>query len=162
MPPVRYTVGLIGALTLAWVLWSWHFTPLLLALGVASILFAYYLSRRMDLLEGGPDPVMLPRLVAYLPWLFLEIVKSNLDVAARILSPRLPIAPRIIRVHAGQRGDVGRVIYANSITLTPGTVTVDTDGDILTIHALTAGAAEGVESGEMDRRVTRLEGREAR
>ena len=89
----------------------------------------------------------------------IEIVKANIAVALRIVSPRLPIRPRVIRVRAGQRTDIGRVIYANSITLTPGTVTVDTEGDHITVHALTPEAAEGVLSGEMDRRVTRVEGR---
>jgi len=158
--PVRHTIGLLVSLTLVWVFWSWHFTPLLLTLGVASIIVSWYLSRRMGLLDDGPDPITLPpRLLVYLPWLFLEIVKSNLDVAARIVHPRLPIRPRMITVRAGQGSEIGRVIYANSITLTPGTVSVDTDGDTITVHALSDGAAEGVLTGEMDRRVSRLEGR---
>ena len=81
-----------------------------------------------------------------------------MDVALRILNPRLPIDPRLVRVRAGQGDDVGRVIYANSITLTPGTVTIDEQGDMLTVHALTTAAADGLLTGEMDRRVTRLEG----
>ena len=81
-----------------------------------------------------------------------------MDVALRILNPGLPISPRLVRVRAGQRTDVGRVLYANSITLTPGTVTIDTEGDTITVHALTAEAAAGVESGEMDRRASRAEG----
>jgi multicomponent Na+:H+ antiporter subunit E len=142
-----------------WVLWSWHFTPLLLTLGLASVALCAFLAHRMGLVEGGPDPVALPpRLIVYLPWLFLEIVKSNLDVAARILNPRLPIRPQMICVRAGQRGDVARVIYANSITLTPGTVSVDTDGDTIWVHAISDEAAAGVLTGEMDRRVSRLEG----
>jgi len=157
---VRYTIGLLVSLAGVWVLWSWKFEPLLITLGVASVLLSLYLSHRMGIVEDGPDPLVLPpRLLIYLPWLFLEIVKSNLDVAALILNPRLPIRPRMIEVKAGQRGDVGRVIYANSITLTPGTVSVDTEGDTITVHALTDEAAEGVMTGEMDRRVCRLEGR---
>ena len=88
-----------------------------------------------------------------------EIVKANIDVARRILDPRLPISPTIIKVRAGQRHDITRVIYANSITLTPGTVSVDTNGDEITVHALTEQAARAVETGDMDRRVSRLEGK---
>ena len=69
----------------------------------------------------------------------------------------LDISPRIIRVRASQQTELAQVIYANSITLTPGTVSVDLrDGEVL-VHALHAEAAEGVESGEMDRRCTALE-----
>ena len=135
------------------------FLTLLLTLGAASILFAYFVSRRMGLLEDGLDPIRLPpRLVVYVPWLILEIVKSNLDVAVRILKPGLPIAPRMIRVRAGQRGDVGRVIYANSITLTPGTISVDVMRGEILVHALTREGASSLAEGEMDRRVTRFEG----
>jgi multicomponent Na+:H+ antiporter subunit E len=156
---MRVTIGLLVSLAGAWILWSWHFTPLLITLGAASVALALYISHRMGIVEDGLDPVtLLPGLLVYLPWLFLEIVKSNLHVAARILNPRLPIRPHMIEVKAGQRGDVGRVIYANSITLTPGTVSVDTRGDTITVHALTDEAADGVLTGEMDRRVSRLEG----
>lgn len=156
---MKDTLSLVGVLTAAWVLWSWHFTGLLIGLGVASVILTVYITRRMRIDEEGLHPLLMPfRMLAYLPWLFIEIVKANLDVAARILHPRLPISPRMIRVTAGQRTDLARVIYANSITLTPGTVSVDTDGEEITVHALSVGAAEGVEAGEMDRRVARLEG----
>jgi len=132
---------------------------LLLSLGGLSVLTVLWISRRMYILdhEGAPGEFLL-RMTAYFPWLVWEIVKANLDVAGRILNPRLPISPRVIRVRAGQAGDVGRVIYANSITLTPGTVSIETDGDIITVHALSAEAAEGVLTGDMDRKVSWLEG----
>ena len=157
---MRYTLALGAALALVWWLWSGHSDTLLLSLGAASVLLVVLRSRRMRICDQEAAPLELPlRLIPYVPWLFWEIVKANLDVAARILNPALPIEPNVIKVRAGQRGDVGRVIYANSITLTPGTVSVETEGDEITVHALTRGAAEGVESGEMDRRVSRLEGR---
>lgn len=157
---MKHAIGLTVALAGVWLLWSGHYSPLLLTLGGASVIAVLWISWKMDILDQEAAPVDLPlRLVAYLPWLFWEIVKSNLHVAALILNPRLPIRPQIIRVRAGQAGDVGRVIYANSITLTPGTVSIETEGEIITVHALTAEAADGVLTGEMDRRVTRLEGR---
>lgn len=157
---MKYATGLAVLLAAVWLLWSGHYGPLLLALGAASLALVLAISLRMRIVdeEGAPIHVLL-RLLLYLPWLVLEIVKANVDVAFRILRPELPISPRLIRVKAGQRTDVARVIYANSITLTPGTVTIDTDGDDITVHALTREAAEGVLSGAMDRRVRRVEGR---
>jgi len=108
--------------------------------------------------EGTPLGLPL-RALRYLPWLMWQIVKANVDVARCILDPHLPIRPTVIRVKAGQRRDLGRVIYANSITLTPGTVSIDLEGDEIHVHALTREAAEGLRSGVMDRKVTELEGR---
>lgn len=157
---MRYAIGLAVLLAGVWLLWSGHYGPLLLSLGAVSLALVVWISLRMRIVDEEGAPIQLPlRLVLYLPWLVLEIVKANVDVSLRILRPGLPISPRLIRVRAGQRTDVGRVIYANSITLTPGTVSIDTEGDDITVHALTRGAAEGVLSGAMDRRVRRLEGR---
>lgn len=157
---MKYSISLFAVIAVTWILWSGHFTALLLSLGFVSCLVVVLVARRMRVAdrEGAPLEVSL-RLVPYLPWLFWEIVKANVDVARRILHPRLPISPCIIRVKAGQKRDLGRVIYANSITLTPGTVSVDTQGETITVHALTREAAAGVQTGEMDRRVSRLEGR---
>jgi len=159
---VKYVISLILVLTGIWLLWSGIYEPLLLGLGAVSVLTVVGLCFRMGLIDAEGAPFeLLPRALLYAPWLLWEIFKANLDVARRILSPGLPISPRMIEVEAGQRTDLGLTIYANSITLTPGTVSVGVDGDRRTIrvHALTAEAAEGVESGVMDRRVTRVEGR---
>ncbi len=107
-------------------------------------------------LEGAPLEVT-PRALLYAPWLIWQIVRANVDVARIILHPGLPIRPHVIRVRAGQETELGRVIYANSITLTPGTVTIDLQGRDLTVHALTDEAAQGLATGEMDRRVSTTE-----
>ena len=107
--------------------------------------------------EGVPIEVTPRVQLFYAPWLIWQIVKANVDVARRILDPRLPIRPHVIRIRAGQKTDLGRVIYANSITLTPGTVTIDLEGRDLRVHALTDEAAEGLATGEMDRRVSSTE-----
>ena len=151
--------SLILSLTLfaIWLLWSGHFTTLLVSFGVLSCLFVVLISLRMGNVDEEAQLLLLvPRLALYLPWLFKEIALANIDVARRVLTPRLPISPRLIRVRASQRGELARVIYANSITLTPGTVSVDMEGDEITVHALSKEAADGVLSGEMDRKVTRL------
>jgi len=85
-------------------------------------------------------------------------VKSAWDVTRIILNPRLPVSPTLVRVKTSQKTTVGVVTYANSITLTPGTISVDVGRGEILVHALTREGAAGLQSGEMDRRVTRFEG----
>ncbi len=142
-----------------WLLLSGHYTPRLLGLGVASSALAVALARRMDVIDHESYPVHItPRLITYWLWLLKEIVVANLDVAKRVLHPRMPIEPHFIRVKTTQPSELGQVIYANSITLTPGTVSVQLEGDEILVHALTRETAKALETGEMDRRVTQLEG----
>jgi len=158
---VKYPLSLGLALGMIWLVWSGHYTSLLLFLGFVSVLIVVVICGRMRLLDREAVPVeILIRLPLYVPWLLWEILKANVDVARRIVDPRLPIGPRMIRVRTGQHQDLGRVIYANSITLTPGTVSVSVEGDEIVVHALTPSAADGLADGEMNRRVTRLEGRD--
>ena len=151
--------SLVISMMAVWLLWSGHYTLLMTSFGVLSCLLVAFIARRMQVAdpEGHPSHLLL-RILAYLPWLTWAIVKSNLDVALRILRPSLPISPCMITVKASQTTDVGKVIYANSITLTPGTVSVGLDADEITVHCLTREAAEDVETGAMDRRVVRVEG----
>lgn len=149
----------MGVVALAvWLLWSGIYEPLIVGLGLASCLSVILICRRMGILDDEGVPVHLSLgLLSYVPWLIWAILKSNVDVARRILSPSLPISPRLIRVKPNQKTDLGRVVYANSITLTPGTVTCDADGAEFVIHALTKEAADDVVAGAMNQRVTRLE-----
>lgn len=157
---MRRTLILFVFLLAIWLLWSGHYTPLLLSLGALSCAFVAWTAWRMGVVdrEGVPFEIA-PRMLLYLPYLALEIVKANVDVARRIVSPRMPIGPRVFHTRATQRSDLGRTVYANSITLTPGTVSIDIDGDDITVHALTAEAQSGVENDEMNRRVARVEGK---
>ncbi len=154
-----YTLALATVLFVFWLLWSGHFgDPLLLGFGVFSCLVVVLLSRRMNIVDDEGAPVQLGiRPFRYAPWLIKEIVLANIDVAKRILHPRLPIQPGMIRVKAMQKSDLAKVIFANSITLTPGTVSVDMQDDIVSVHALTADDAAEDASGDMNRRVAKLE-----
>lgn len=155
-----HAVRLGALLYCLWFLLSGHLSPLLLALGLASVVVAVAIAVRMHLVDGEMYPVRLTAgVVGYWLWLGWQIVKANLQVARCILDPSLPISPCITRVRASQRTALGRVTLANGITLTPGTVSIDLDGDAIEIHALTADAARDVEAGEMDRRVSAMEGR---
>ena len=152
-----FSLGLV--LSILWLLLSGRTAPLLLGLGLASVLAVVLIARRMDVVDPEVHPIHLSwKAIPYWPWLLVEIFKANIDVARAIVRPRMPIRPTVLRVKGGQKSDLGRVIYANSITLTPGTVTLAVDGETLEVHALTPGAAEGLLSGEMDRRVTVMEG----
>lgn len=156
---LRRTLSLFVWLFLIWLLLSGIYTGLLLGLGALSCLVVVAVCRRMKIVdpEGHPNHLILG-MMRYLPWLLWAITKANIDVVRRIVHPRLPMAPRVIRVEASQKTHLGQVIYANSITLTPGTVTMETDEGIIDVHALTRETAEDVRSGAMDGRVTDMEG----
>ena len=150
--------GLGGMLFGVWLLLSGHYTPLLLGFGIGSSILVVLIAMRMDVVDHEGVPLYLGRRVlAYIPWLLLEILRANLIVARIILNPALPISPIIVHFRCSQKTDLGRVIYANSITLTPGTITTGVEGSELEIHALTWADIDGREEDEMDRRVTRLE-----
>lgn len=131
---------------------------LLIMLGLASTGLTIFLSRRMNIIddESYPFHLSLP-LVRYQFYLAKEILLANIDVIKRILSPRVDISPQIIELPAKQRSDLSKVIYANSITLTPGTVTLELAGEKLTIHALSKEAAEDLKQGKMAGRVPESE-----
>lgn len=153
-------LALLGlALLAVWLLLSGLFKPLLIGLAVLSVGLTVWLTARMGVLDRDTHPVFAAfRYLPYWPWLLVEMVKSSIDVARRVLSPSMPISPTLFEVRGSQRTAVGKVVYANSITLTPGTVTLDIDGDRLQVHALSRDTVEYLLSGEMDRRVTRAEG----
>lgn len=154
-----HALGLTIALFVLWLILSGHYTPLLLAFGVLSSAGVVLLLRRMKLLghEGQPLQLII-RGVGYWAWLLWEIVKANWDVTKAILDRRLPISPALFEAPTTQKSDLGRVIYANSITLTPGTISVDMHDDRILVHALTQAGADGVLTGDMDRRVSAMEG----
>ena len=142
-----------------WLLLSGFFEPLLLGLGVVSCLVVVLIAHRMDVIDREGHPIHLAwRIVIYWFWLALEIVKSNIDVARRILDPKLPIHPMLIRLPASQKSELGLVIYANSITLTPGTVSVQVEVGEILVHAIAEEPAEALRQGDMDRRVSAVEG----
>ena len=141
-----------------WLALSGHFEPLLLSLGLLSAAAVSFVSRRMGIIDAEGQPLeLMPGLLRYAPWLAKEIVRACIDVAWRIVQPSLPIQPTIIRVPANQRTVTGRVSFANSITLTPGTISLDVLEKQIEVHALTAKSAADLESGEMGKRVEHLE-----
>ncbi len=153
------TLSLGCALFAFWLLLSGHYTGLLITFGVLSCVGILALAHRMGVVdeEGHPIHLALGGLL-YWPWLFLEIAKSAWGVTRLILDPRLPISPTMIKVKSTQKTRIGVNIFANSITLTPGTISVEVEGNAITVHAITAGGAAELKEGDMDRRVTAFEG----
>lgn len=145
---------------LFWLALSGLYTPLLLTFGLFSVGLVVWLAQRMDVVDHESVPLHLTRhVLGFWPWLLVEIVKSNLDVVRRIVDPRLPIRRSVIRVSTGSMGPLRRTVYANALTLTPGTVSLDVgDGEIV-VHALSRVAATTLKEGAMGRRVERMQGR---
>ena len=151
-------IGLGAVLFGFWLALSGHYTPLLLSLGVGSTVLVVYLSMRLDVVDREGVPVEIyGRIWLYLPWLLKEIFVANVAVAKVILDPKLPISPRMVVFHGSQKTDLGRALYANSITLTPGTITTGVEGQAFQIHALSAADLETDEEDQMDRRCTWVE-----
>ncbi len=156
---VLHVISLGLVLFGVWLLLSGIFETLLIALGVGSCLLVLFIARRMDVIDREGHPIHLGwRVVLYWVWLGWEIVKANIDVARRVIDPKLPIHPVLIRLKTSQKSELGQVIYANSITLTPGTVSVQVSGGSILVHAIAKEPAEGLETDEMDRRVSAVEG----
>ena len=146
-------------LFLLWLGLSGHYTPLILSFGVATCLGVAWLANRLGVLEpDGRSFMFVYRLALYLPWLAREIALSNIEVIKLVWHPRLPIRPQIVRADSGQRTAIALATFANSITLTPGTLTLDADEPgVVVAHALNDATADGLRGGEMNRRCCNLE-----
>ncbi len=138
-----------------WLVLSGHYTMWLLWVGAGCSVLIALLIRRMGVLDEEGHPIQLIlRALLYWPWLILEIGKSSLNVTRIVLNPSLPISPTLLKVKASQGSPLGVYTYANSITLTPGTISVEVEGDDITVHAITSAGADDLSEGTMDRRVS--------
>jgi len=149
-----------------WLLLSGHYDWFHLGLGVLSVILVVRLTHDlMHTLVYDPQSgehrrslMLVPwhRLLGYLPWLLVNIAKSNLQVAYLVLHPRMPIAPVLIRFKSRLSSQLARVTLANSITLTPGTITVDLKNDEYLVHALIQASADLLIMGVMQKKVAAL------
>ena len=127
-------------------------------LGAAAAALVTWMNRGDELLSEWLW--RLPGMLRYAPWLFTEIVKANLQVARLVLDPRLPIDPVIVTFDSVLTSPLARTTFANSITLTPGTITLDVDGSSFTVHAVTE-AMSDLSGSAMERRVAAVFGEPA-
>jgi multicomponent Na+:H+ antiporter subunit E len=156
---IKSIFGFTLVLSAFWLINSGCFDPLLLGFGVLSIIIVDALIFGMKHKDGESFPLIIPawNLPFYLLWMIGQIFTANIDVAKRVWLGQSSIDPVVFAVKTTQKTALARVLYANSITITPGTITLLVDDDVLEVHALTREAAEGLLVGEMDRRVTALE-----
>lgn len=150
---MRFALVLIIVLAAYWLTLSGYFKPLLLIFGSLSILFTVWMCKRMKILDFETVPYLAsPKTLSYFIWLFREIAKANMAVVRAVLKPDVQINPSMIKVPMHQDTDIGRVMFGNSITLTPGTVTVEImEGEIL-VHALLQEMADPEDFMEMGER----------
>lgn len=144
-------------LLVSWVLWSGIYKPLLLWLGLFSCLLSVWLAQRMGFFQHPMSLRTILRLPAHWWWLLGEIIRSSVEVARVVLSPSLPISPTVVELTTTEATDAGKVILGNSITLSPGTVTIDVHRDRLLVHCLTQRSASQLQDPEVQRRIARLE-----
>jgi multicomponent Na+:H+ antiporter subunit E len=153
------SISLFAVLYGIWLLLSGIWTPFLMIAGAVCCAIVVFIAARMDVIDGEGHPIGWSwRAPIYLPWLFWQIVLSNIAVARLIVAPSMPISPTVGMIPASQKTDVGMVTFANSITLTPGTVSLAVHPGRIHVHALTRGGFDDLMGGEMDRRVRQLEG----
>ena len=155
---MRHTINLFLTLTAFWLLNSGHYSALMLSLGLGSIALVLFIAHRMDVVDHESQPLHLSlKLPSYFLWLFKEIILANISVVKHIWLGNSSISPSLTTVSASQKTDIGKVIYANSITLTPGTVAVDLVDDKILVHSLLKENIRVLEAGEMNRRVCQVE-----
>jgi len=150
---------LVVVLAVLWLLLSGYFyKPLLLSFGAVSVLFAAWMAHRAQVLdEQGVPGGIFPGIIGYMFWLTFEIGKSNLIVARQALAVEPKLSPKLFTVPNPPRSVVGKVIFANSITLTPGTVSVDLREDEILVHGLTEDLSDEAGIADMGARVVRIE-----
>ena len=155
---LRYIISLIVVLSLIWIGNSGYFNGLLLSLGAVSVAFVVFMAYRLDIVDEESQPLSVSRrIIVYWLWLLKSLVQSNITVVKRIWQGPKSINPVVARIPTSQKTEMGQTIYANSITLTPGTTTLDIQGDTLIVYALSYDGIRYLQGGEMDRRVKRLE-----
>lgn len=150
---MRAAILLFIALGICWISLSGYFTGMLLTLGLISILLVLYLCKRMNILDSETAPYLyVPKTLSYFIWLGKEIFNANIAVVKLVLRPDLEISPTLVKIPVEQNTDLGRSMFANSITLTPGTVSVNLEDDHILVHSITTEMADPSGFEEMSHR----------
>ena len=148
------TIIAASLIFLFWFMLSGYTDILLIVLGMLSTFVSVYLAKRMSIIDQESYPFHLGlRLLPYYCYLGKEIIKSNIDVVKKIFSPVHTISPQVITLPVSQKSDLSKVIYANSITLTPGTVTLELSADEIKVHALSKKGIVDLQTGQMTKAV---------
>lgn len=154
-----YIVKWSVVLTIFWLLLSGFIEPLLLSFGALSVVVVLFILKRMDKVENEPRQISTSlRLIRYMPWLIGQIFSSGFHVTKLIWGSPDKVSPAIAKINAKDVPVSNRVLYANSITLTPGTLSVDLEEGEVTVHALQKSSIEELEEGHMEKRITAIWG----
>lgn len=157
---MRRILGLAVLLAGFWLVLSGHYTGVLLTLGAGSVALAVWVVHRMGVVDRESLPVhLLPRLLRYLPWLVAEVLRSSLRVTRQVWSPRRRLRPAVAVTQTRELSELTQVIYANSITLSPGTLSLSVDDAGIEVHSLDEAGLTALHEGGMRARVRRLEPR---
>lgn len=150
---MRYAFILTLAMIAAWLTLSGYFIPMILTFGAISIAIVVWMSRRMGILDAETVPYLsILQTLSYFVWLFAEIVKANVQVVKAVLSPDLEVSPTLVKIPLNTEADIAETMFANSITLTPGTVSVDMQRDHILVHALLEDMSAAEDFAEMEER----------
>ncbi len=151
-----YLPGLALALAALWFALSGETGVLFLFFGLLSVLASIWLAARLEIIDRDASPWhRLPSLLLYHFWLLWQIIKSNIEVIASVLNPTKAVDPGTVDLDLSCRSDLAKTTFANSITLTPGTVTIDIDKGVMTVHALNKTNATPQSFAQMERLASR-------
>lgn len=155
---MREILSLTVILAALWLAISGVYKPVIVLLGVASVVLVVWLAVRMRVVGDEHNPVFFAwRLPLFWLWTLREIIQANFHVARLTLKPER-ISPRIVTMPVRLNSSLGKVVYGNTCTLTPGTVTLFLDREKLVAHALDRQSAESLQCGRLARKVSWLEG----
>lgn len=153
---MAYLLGILAAIAVFWLGNSGHYKPLMLGFMAASVAVTLFLSARLRLIDRDGSPyVRLAGFLSYYPWLFWEVLKSNWVVIKACLRADLDISPALVKIRTSCKSELAKVTFANSITMTPGTVTIEIEGDKILVHGLYEANTLPEAFEEMDRRSAR-------
>lgn len=142
-----------------WLLLSGYFQPLLLAFGIASVIIVLFVLNRMDNVDQEKQEIGTGlRLMQYFPWLIWQVITSSLQVTKLIWGSTDKLSPSVAKINAKNIPPKRRALYANSITLTPGTLSVDLVDDEITVHALQKSSIEELKQEAMEKKITKIWG----
>ncbi|MBU1423109.1 MAG: Na+/H+ antiporter subunit E [Bacteroidetes bacterium] len=145
-----------------WLIFSGHYDVMHISLGVAATIIVVVINYRLLKVDLYPErdepylPIKLIRLPAYLLWLVKEIFMANLQVAYLVIHPKMPIDPFLVTFETKLPTSAAKVILGNSITITPGTITIDIEHDKFLVHCIIPGTAGSLENGQMQSRIMKL------
>ncbi len=154
-----HTAKWLFSLTIFWLFLSGYLSPLLLSFGVLSIALVLYLLYRMEAVDKEHQQFgTWLQIIRYLPWLFGQILSSSIRVTKLVWGSPDKVTPALAKFNVGSVPLVRRTLYANSITLTPGTLSVDLIDGELTVHALEKASIDELKEGYMERKITSIWG----